>query len=108
MPGVPTTMSVSAIQPFIVNAGGGQKRGRVLVTILDDLGNPVSGATVEGTFTGDYNETGAAVTNADGVAELLTSGIARGGIDYTFCVDDVTLAPLTYDPAGNVQTCDSI
>jgi hypothetical protein len=107
LPGVPTTMSVASIEPGLQNEGGGQKRGRVLVTILDDLGDPVAGATVEGTFTGDFNESVAAVTDAAGVATLLTTETRKGGIDYTFCVDDVTHATLSYDPAGNAETCDS-
>jgi uncharacterized GH25 family protein len=78
------------------------------VTILDDLGNPVAGATVTGSFTGHFNESGVAdVTDANGVAVLITAGSLKGRLNFEFCVDDVTETTLTYDPSANVATCDS-
>ncbi len=87
--------------------GGGKKKGRADVTIVDDLGNPVSGATVSGTFTGDYNESGSAATDAAGVARIDTSARVKEPISFTFCVDTVTHGSLSYDAAANVETCDT-
>lgn len=31
-----------------------------------------------------------------------------GQIEYTFCVEDVVKGTLTYEPADNVETCESM
>ncbi|MHC4911203.1 MAG: hypothetical protein ACYTF9_15980, partial [Planctomycetota bacterium] len=103
----PTTMSVSSILAIVQNEGGGNKRGRAEVTIVDNEGAPVAGATVLGSFSGSYSEIVSAATNASGVAVLLTSNTERGGIAFTFCVDNVTDASLAYQSADNVETCDN-
>jgi hypothetical protein len=105
--GTPTTLHVASIVLSTVNVGGGQKLGRAEVTILDDQGGVVSGAQVSGTFSGDYNETGAAGTDASGVAAVDTATAKKGGISFTFCVDAVTHSALGYDAGSNVETCDT-
>ena len=75
------------------------------VTIVDDTGAPVVGATVFGTFSGDVSGSTSADTGASGEATLkitITGSIST----FTFCVDDVTGA-LTYVPEDNVETCDT-
>lgn len=106
--GSPTTMHVSSIVLSTVNVGGGQKLGRAEVTIVDDQGGVVSGAQVSGTFSGDFSETGAAGTDASGVATVDTATSRKGGISFTFCVDAVTHSTLSYAAGSNVETCDSI
>ncbi len=107
--GTPTSMHVDSIVLSTVNAGQGKKRGRAVVTIVDDLGSPVSGVDVTGTFTGDFSETPPAeTTNASGVATIDTSGTKKGSISFTFCVDSVTGGSLTYDSGANVETCDTL
>ena len=86
--------------------GGPNKRGRASVIIRDENGSPVAGATVSGTFTGTYGESTAAVTDASGMAELVTSG-TNSNPSFQFCVDDVVHPSLVYDAAANVVTCTS-
>lgn len=74
------------------------------VTVYDDLGQPVQGATVTGDFSGDVNDTIAAVTDANGVAVLTTTSSSKSPISYTFIVTDVAHTTLTYTPAANVVT----
>ena len=62
------------------------------MTIVDDLGNPVAGATVSGTFTGTFGESVSGVTGSNGQVALTTTGTARGGVVVSFCVDDVAEA----------------
>ena len=107
-PCTPTDMHVESIVCETFSVGGGNKKGRATVTILDDCGNPLQYADVDGTFTGDYDESVTNITtNASGVAVLETVGTAKGGISFTFCVDDVTHATLTYDSNDNTETCDT-
>lgn len=106
-PCTPTDIHVDAILLSTWNAGQGNKGGQAQVTVVDDCGNPISGVTVSGTFTGDFNESHSAVTNASGVAILQTVGVKKGGVSITFCVDNVT-GSLPYDSADNVESCDSL
>jgi hypothetical protein len=76
------------------------------VTIFDDEGSPVEGATVTGTFSGDVSGTVSGVTDASGEV-LLSITIKATVTTFTFCVDNVTHASLEYNPAANVETCDT-
>jgi hypothetical protein len=76
------------------------------VTIVDENNNPVSGADVTGTFSGDANGTTSDTTDASGIATLKIN--VQGSVTtFTFCVDTVTHATYTYDSAANVETCDT-
>ena len=106
--GAATTMHVQSIVLMTLDQGGGFKKARATVTIQDDLGNTVSGASVTGTFTGDLDETiPDAITDASGQAVLTTASEVRGRLKFTFCVDDVVDASdaLQYD--NTVNDCDS-
>ncbi|UCF00242.1 MAG: family 43 glycosylhydrolase [Planctomycetota bacterium] len=84
----------------------GMSYGEVTVTIYDDCGDRVVGAEVTGTFTGDFNETLTETTDDSGVVVLTTTtGFKQPS--YTFCVDNVSHATLSYDPNDNTETCES-
>ena len=87
--------------------GGGRKRGRAEVWVVNDLGDPVAGATVSGEFTGGIEEAVVGVTGADGLAVLVTVETGEATFSSTFCVTDIDALPLVYDSASNVETCDS-
>ena len=101
-----STMHVESIVCGTVSGSPPNKYGQVTVTIYDKCGNAVSGADVTGTFTGDFNETLTETTDGTGVAVITTTAQAKKP-SYTFCVDGVTHATLTYAPGDNVETCDS-
>ena len=86
--------------------GGPNKRATAAVTIVDETGAAAEGASVTATFSGTHNETVTATTGADGVATLVTSVKGRD-VAFDVCVDDVQKASATYDPAANVETCDT-
>jgi len=103
------TASTTHVQSIVCGTAAGsqgKKYGQVTVTINNNCGNPVSGATVTGTFTGSYNETRSGVTNSSGVAVITTTTQVKSPA-YTFCVNNVTHATLTYNAGANVETCDS-
>ncbi len=102
--GVVSSMHVSAIVEGTQRGGPGLVFGTATVTIVDNLGDPVSGATVYGTFSGDFNESLSGLTNTSGTVTLVTSTDARKPV-FSFCVDDVTHPTLAYNPAANVITC---
>jgi hypothetical protein len=100
------TMHVESIVCDTVAGTQGKKYGRATVTIYDNCGYPVAGALVDGTFSGDYNETLYDVaTDGNGVAIFVTTTQVKKP-SFTFCVDAVT-DTLTYDSNDNVETCDT-
>jgi hypothetical protein len=76
------------------------------VTIVDEGGNPVDGATVTGTFSGDVNGSESGTTGANGEATIKIT--VQGSVTtFTFCVDNVTHASIEYAPGANVEDCDT-
>jgi hypothetical protein len=83
---------------------GANRFATAVVTIHDDSGNPVSGATVYGTWSGDYGATVNGVTGADGTVSFASSNVKLADATFTFTVDDVLLAGYVYDPNSSVET----
>jgi len=102
-----TSLHVQSIVIGSANAGQGKKRATAQVTILDNNSVPVSGATVNATFSGTFNETVSGVTGANGVVTLQTVGSAKGTLTVNICINNVTYSGLTYNAAQNVVTCTS-
>ena len=86
----------------------GRKRVRATadVLLLDDKGNPVSGALVTGEFSGSHNEVVSAQTDGSGSVSLITSSRAQNAA-FSFCVTNVSHPSLVYTPASNVASCDT-
>jgi hypothetical protein len=101
------TMHIEAIEADLLKADKGKKHGQALVKVLDNCGNPVSGVTVYGTFSGDFTDSISGVTGGDGNVLLTTTTSMKGKPAFTFCVDDVSNGTLSYAPEDNVETCDS-
>jgi len=98
-------MHVSDIAMYMV-LGGANHEAHADVTIVDDYGQPVVGATVYGHW--DVNNLNQTVnTNTNGVA-LFYNYKMKQVLTYTFCVTNVVKAGLTYEPDKNVETCDTI
>lgn len=100
-----TSMSVSSIITGTAASGGGSKFGTATVTVLDNLGNPVSNATVTGTFSGSFSETKSGVTGANGTVTITTTAKLKGTLVVNFCVTNVTHSTLAYNASGNTITC---
>ncbi len=103
--GNPSSVHVSSITTGTASAGQGNKYGTASVTIVDDLGSPVAGATVTGTFSGTFNEQGTSQTDTNGIAFIQTQATAKGSVTVNFCVDDVQHATLSYEATNNVVSC---
>lgn len=92
---IPATMTVDSIVTDTVRGDKGQVYGRATVKILDNCGNPVSGATVTGSFTGDFNEQTTGATNESGIVVFQTSAQMKKP-SFGFIVEDVVHSTLTY------------
>ncbi len=77
------------------------------VTVMDTDGNPVSGATVYGNWSGVVSGSVSGVTGSDGKVTLSSAKTKNSGT-FTFTVADVSHDTLIYDAGLNVETSDSI
>ena len=96
---------VESITTGVIGVGQGNKKATASVLIQDDLGNPVSSATVTGTFSGTFSESVTGVTGVNGIIDFQSSSSKKGSIIVNFCVDGVISAP-AYDQTQNTGTCD--
>ena len=71
--------------------------------IVDNNGNLVEGATVEGLFDGDLSGTDFGLTDATGTAVLTSDPFTVRPRDLGICAVDVTHPTLAYDPASNAD-----
>jgi PKD repeat protein len=106
--GPATTMSVADIA-MSLRSSWGRTEAAASVVVRDSSGNPVSGATVSGTWSGAVSGTGSVLTNSSGQADFRSARVrATSGSVFTFTVTGISLSGYTYDPARNVETSDSI
>ena len=77
------------------------------VTVKDQTGAVVPGASVAGDWTGLTTGKGYAMTNSSGVASMWSNYVYRRGT-FTFAVTGVSLTGYNYEPAQNVKTKASV
>lgn len=103
------TMHVADIKMNLVSRGW-STYATATVAIVDASGNPVSGATVSGQWSGATSDSDSGVTNGNGKVTLQSNTVRRPprGTTFTFTVTDVTKDGWSYDPDANVVTSGSI
>jgi FtsP/CotA-like multicopper oxidase with cupredoxin domain len=95
--GTATDLVVQSVVVSTQNAARGARFGRADVRIVDNLGNPVDGALVDGEFTDQIIESVVnAQTDANGDVTMVTSDSAKPLNTLTFCVTNVTADGLTF------------
>lgn len=85
---LPTTLEFSAVTST-TRGSKGMEFGTATVTVQDNCGEPVSGALVDGHFTGDFNATVQGVTDAQGTV-VFQSATQTKRPTFGFEVDSVT------------------
>jgi len=73
----------------------------VTITVHDSAGKALSGALVQGTWSGGYAGTVAVTTGSNGQVQVSTGNIPTKKTSVTFTVNNVTLANYTYDAGSN-------
>jgi PKD repeat protein len=87
---------------------GPNRSATALITIVDASDNPVSGATVYGTWTRDYEASVSGVTGADGTVRFTSGKVRKAPATFTFTVADVFKSGYTYDPSRNTKSSDTV
>ncbi len=96
------TMHIQSITTVVVKSGG-VGNGEATFVVVDDVGSPVSGATVTGVFSGDLSGEDTGVTDANGEVVLISNAVTSRPGTIGICASSVTHATLTYDPAANAD-----
>jgi hypothetical protein len=92
---------VADLDGFVSAKGNsGHWTALVAVTVVDQNGSPVPGATVSGAWSGSASGTSTGVTGNDGIVTL-GSNIIKTGNTATFTVADITHATLPYRSTDN-------
>jgi uncharacterized repeat protein (TIGR01451 family) len=86
------------------------KYATATVTVVDAAGNPVSGASVSGHWSGATTDSDSGLTNSSGQVSLTSNSVIwpSSGTTFTFSVDNIQLSSWTYDSASNVITSNFI
>jgi hypothetical protein len=105
--GQPPILYVYAIDMAGKQAGP-RLSARAIVTIRDEPGLPVEGATVYGSWSGDYIGDDSGTTLANGRVRFLSGRVQGSSATFTFTVTDVVKDGYTYDPDSNNETSDTI
>ena len=93
----PTTVSVASISTDTIRGPAGTSYGQAIVAIVDNCGNPVSGASLTGYFTGDFDNEGekTSPTDSNGEAVFATSTYVKKP-SFGFEVSNVIAAGMVY------------
>ena len=105
-----STVHVASISPSTVKKGR-RYEGHAAIVIVDQNGDPVSGAVVSTSWTlvGSPVGTPSGTTDGSGTANVKTAKqTASSGDEFVVTVTNVSVGGSTYDSAANVETSDSV
>jgi len=84
-------------------------RAKAIITIYDDAGQPVSGATVSGTWSNLTFDSDSGVTDAEGKLTVESNNvIVNPGAEFIFTITNVVKDGCVYDAIANAEKSDSI
>lgn len=83
---------------------GGRYRGVATITIIDQNQNPVSGANVNGIFSGPNSTSASGTTDQNGQISLTSQSIKNPNGDWCYEVLNVQITGSNYDPASNIMS----
>jgi beta-glucanase (GH16 family) len=98
------SISIGDIQAIAVETEGGWQ-ALVRVIVVDDQGNPVPQAKVNGGWVGTVTKGETTeLTGPDGAVELLSEATEKSG-EITYCVTSLSRPGYTYDKFSNLRNC---
>jgi hypothetical protein len=102
-------MHVKNIVVTRTSLNGNRSRVDATITIEDASNNPISGATVNGDFTGPSSSSESGTTNINGEVSFSSRAVKNPVGEWCFEVTSVSMTGATYDVGANVvtQACES-
>ncbi len=106
------TITATSVQPKIfvdsmiislLSSRNGQTYAQAKVTVKDVNGNPISGATVSGNWSGLVVGAASGVTNASGVASVDSPATKKAGT-FKYSVSGIAAPGYSYDASLNLMT----
>ena len=89
--------------------GRKKMRAAALVSIRDDLGNAISNATIDGSWSGLTNQVVSDLTTSSGDVSFASGNVnTKTTGEFIFSVASVSAPGYSYDAADNVETTDCI
>ena len=105
--GTITDIYISDITMSSASYGGNRISGIATITVKDEFGATVSGASVSVDWSGATSSSASGATDGSGMVVFQSAKVKNGGT-YTVTVTDVTASGYNYNPSLNVETSDSI
>ncbi len=91
-----------------LGVSGKNRTATAVVTIVNHHGNPVSGAKVNGKWSGWVSKNVQGTTNGSGKVTFKSPATSAKTGTITFTVTNVTASGYAYDPSLNAETSDSV
>ncbi len=107
----PTAIYVDSIDMTLIQKySGWLTYAEATVTVVDNVGSPVSSAKVYGHWEEATHDTEARYTNSSGYLTVISNRLKRpsSGTTFTFVVDNIVKTGWDYYPDANNETDDSI
>jgi PKD repeat protein len=98
------SMYVESTSVVRIPGRGGRYQAEAEVVVVEGNGTPLSGATVEGSFSGPTSESVSGVTGADGSVVFRSKKVKNPSGGWCFGVTQVTYPGLTYDSETGVPS----
>ena len=102
-PAEPTAVHVSDLDGSSFWVNSRRWKATVTIIVLDDLGNPVANATVNGNWSGGASGSDACSTDGSGVCSVTSDKIRKNKSSASFTVGNISHGTLSYDAAANAD-----
>ncbi len=102
------TMHVSSIVMSTAKINKNLLYATATVTIVNEAGLPVQGATVSGKWSGLTSDSDSGTTDVDGRVILKSDTVRKTSGTFTFTVNNVVKTGWVYNQSANLETSDSI
>ncbi|HUF37131.1 MAG TPA: hypothetical protein VMN57_01300 [Anaerolineales bacterium] len=97
------TMHVADLDGISQAQGSNRWEATVTITVVDQDGAPVAGATVDGSWSNGITGSGNCQTDGAGQCAITRMYIRNTSNSVTFTVDNVSASGYTYNPAANTD-----